>query len=1328
MLAPPPIRPACGGSECVRVFVRVRPKNQKEKEAPAGPDVVMGIRTHPGAAMEPLLVDSSAKSVAIGDPSKDQSDSSTMYTFDGVFGPMSAQQEVFDCVGVQVVSACLEGYNGSIYVYGQTGTGKTFTMLGPPRGRGNDQGLRGLTSRIIENIFHELRTKQRDSEGTFSYMCKISCVEIYREALTDLFDQTGQQLQLRDDIRKGVYVDGLSEHTVYNSKEAELIVRRALVKRHVGSTVMNDQSSRSHCVVMLRVATKLIQSGGVTQTKESSLNLVDLAGSERQQHTVHGRVSGADSQARVKEAGAINKSLSVLTSVIYSLSKARPAAARQSTFTHFRDSKLTFLLRDSLGGNSITSIIATISPSATNFGETLSTIKFAARAKRIKCQAVLNESLTGTVETLTAELEAARRQLAALTAGQAQLRPPIAVNDGGTGAFNSRGGSPTSGEQDGEVRAPEGSSSVLRRRIISLQILLAGSLARERELEEVKAKQHKWAVYWEETAKSLKAFEEAGRSLTDLVTGRAGRQDGEDAEDDDDDDREEEIRLLRALVENHPEKARRELLELELQQQIEDNAALRRQGREIRQEHEARLRAERRRRQSVESNAGSMAGDGLIRTFRSGMLPGRDGGQAVSAAVGATGLRFITESGSDGSPHNQSDFTESDDAESLDGVHLDAGDTGGGPVSDEEEEGEVSGSSIGAEGREMDSVQMRHLKREIRMLLAENEELRQSAHRLESAPTRHQTPEPLEGVAEGSSSFGELGVAPSPEYRFGEIIQASPGLSPSGTPALMRVHREQSPQASPPQAWSAMVPISNECLSSDGEEELKRETRIDPELVREVASLCRDVDTLVEKIRQADTAVVLRSSSGDDFEEIDVEKSLKKSPWLLDEDASNRGPEALNDSPTRQLAQSASMSRIMRYTAATVLNGGGGGMAAGGKAGGMAAAKVKGLSSVQSTPHLSSLLDKRGRGPPPAASREQTRTLSRNANTASSLLRNKSTMSLHAISELELSVFDERTGHMVTTASPRTAAITGSASSAALPTMEEILGEEEGGDEEGVLLRSTKETLKRLLIELELVSSGYQQLSDDFQKLLEDYESKVEECEFFQTQWNQQLTKAEGERSAGAGGGVGKVPQRRLITDPSLSSLISRSSSRLCGRQRPPPSRSGYTGGLESSFMRSTQASRSMRTAADAGAAGTPRAKAAGGGSMLRRDGGIAQEAVVAELHEEMLLRGQALGEGSLESTQTLYCHWQLAFEGSPSMVLASVLNPLVHQGLTASGTGMALCAAGNGKRDVPARRPPVLSASVEMQRSGRLSSQMSNNSSLEIGSTPKSLASYSIR
>ncbi|EER07734.1 Kinesin-II 85 kDa subunit, putative [Perkinsus marinus ATCC 50983] len=1064
MLAP--IRPASStGTECVRVFVRV---------------------------------DSAAKTVSVGDPSNAQNDSGTSYTFDGVFGPTSTQEDVFGMVGSQVAGACLEGYNGSIYVYGQTGTGKTFTMLGPPRGR-------GLTSRIIESIFHELKTKQSGSEGTFSYMCKISCVEIYREALTDLFDPTGQQLQLRDDIRRGVYVEGLSEHTVYDSKEAELIVRRALVKRHVGSTMMNEQSSRSHCVVMLRVATKLSQKGGVTQTKEASLNLVDLAGSERQPSGSHNNrsSSGMESQARVKEAGAINKSLSVLTSVIYSLSK-------QSTFTHFRDSKLTFLLRDSLGGNSITSIIATVSPLAANFGETLSTIKFAARAKRIKCQAVLNESLTGTVESLTAELEAARRQLAALTAGQTQLRVSPGVPDGGTGAFATRGGvgSPSSADDGDGQRAKSGeASSALRRRIISLQILLAGSLARERELEEVKTKQQKWAVYWEETAKSLQAFEDAGSSLTRLVAkDKAGDNGGDDAEEVDD-DREEEIRLLRTLVENHPERARRELLELELQQQLEENAALKREAREMRQEHEEQMRAERRRRQSTESTATISAMDGLSRTLRSGILPGRQSGQAVASAVGgATGLRFITDSVSDGSPQGGSEFTESD-AESIDvAVHL--GDTGGGPLSDDDDEKQ---SGVGEEARgSMESVQIRHLKREIRMLLADIEELRGRCQFAEIP--RQETPAPIEGVQE--DGYGDLGVAPSPEYRFGEIIQASPGLSPHGTPAVLRTRKaDQSPEASPPQSWSQLVPISNERVSSDGDDEEEEATgavKIDSELVREVASLCRDVDALVEKIRQADNALVLRSTpvmevhgdhggvvgeQGDDFEEIDVEKSLKKSPWVIDGDGMSSKGSGTN-SPMRQLAQSASMSRLMRYTAATVMSGQGGVRDN--------ASKLAGLSSIKSTPHLSSLLDKRRRGPPPASSKEQTRTLSKNANTASALLRNKSTRSLHAISELELSVFDERTGYMVTTASPRTAAIAGSASSAALPTMEEILGED-GDEEEEALLRSTKETLKKLLIELELVSNAYQQLSDDFQKLLEDYESKVAECEFFQSQWNQLL-------------------------------------------------------------------------------------------------------------------------------------------------------------------------------------------------------------------------------
>ncbi|KAF4691503.1 hypothetical protein FOZ60_015365 [Perkinsus olseni] len=1260
MLAP--IRPASStGSECVRVFVRVRPRSLKEKSGPTGPDVV--------------AVDAGAKTVAVGDPSNAQSESSAMYTFDGVFGPTSTQEEVFSAVGSQVASACLEGYNGSIYVYGQTGTGKTFTMLGPPRGRGNDQGLRGLTSRIIESIFHELKTKQRDSEGTFSYMCTISCVEIYREALTDLFDHTGQQLQLRDDIRKGVYVDGLSEHTVYDSKEAELIVRRALVKRHVGSTVMNDESSRSHCVVMLRVATKLIQAGGVTQTKESRLNLVDLAGSERQPSSSHGRnSSGAESQARVKEAGAINKSLSVLTSVIYSLSKPRAASARQSTFTHFRDSKLTFLLRDSLGGNSVTSIIATISPLAANFGETLSTIKFAARAKRIKCQAVLNESLTGTVESLTAELETARRQLAALTAGQSQLRVSPTIPDGGTGALGTgRGGSPASTDGEGSGARPGEGSSALRRRIISLQILLA-----ERELEEVKAKQQKWAVYWEETAKSLQAFEEAGRFLTELLAKDQPGADGGGETEVVEEDREEEIRLLRALVENHPEKARRELLELELQQQVEENAALKREGKEMRQEHEAQLRAERRRRQSTESTATMLAtADGLSRTLRSGILPGRESGQAVPASGGATGLRLVLGSSrtarSDGSPHNESDFTESD-AESMDGV-LHLGDTGGGPLSEDGDDDEHSAE----EG----------------MLLAENEELRSQYH--PEAQTRQQTPALVEDDGTQEASYGDLGVAPSPEYKFGENIQASPGVSTlHGTPAAVSKTRkvDESPQASPPQAWSQMVPISNERLSSDGEEEAAGAAKVDPELVREVASLCRDADALVEKIRQADNTVVLRSTPGDDFEEIDVETSLKRSPWVVDVDdaSSGKGSGGGKNSPMRQLAQSASMSRIMRYTAATVMNG------QGNKRG--STAKLAGLSSIQSTPHLSSLLDKRTRGPPPSSSQGQTRTLSKNANTASALLRNKSTMSLHAISELELSVFDERTGHMVTTASPRTAAITGSASSAALPTMEEILGEE-GGDEGEVLMRSTKETLKEDVDRTRVVGKLVCNLSDDFQKLLEDYESKVAECEFFQSQWNQLLKGRES-----------KPQQRGLVTDPSLSSLLSRSSSRLCGRQPPRLASVSDT----TSFMRSTQASRLMRSTEDAVASGTPRARA----MQRHQDGereswGYLEVSVVDGLGRARLRRGET---------------------GGPPRGLSRVNSDSVLP-LTTGIRGEPLPDTRRRFNEVPARlrmaasstasaKRPVVSCSLNIKKGTRLS-QVSDSSLDRGSSTPRSCRSASL-
>ncbi len=204
--------------------------------------------------------------------------------------------------------------------------------------------------------------------SVFNYLIRCSYLEIYNEQIMDLLDPSSVNLHIREDIKKGVYVEGLIEETVSNAQEMMELIARGSRNRHVGSTSMNKESSRSHSVLTTIIETKSMkEGGGVWNIKTSRFHIIDLAGSERQKYT-------GDVGERLKEAGMINKSLSALGNVINSLVDISEGKNRH---VHYRDSKLTFLLRDSLGGNSKTVIIANISPSGVNYGETLSTLKFA---------------------------------------------------------------------------------------------------------------------------------------------------------------------------------------------------------------------------------------------------------------------------------------------------------------------------------------------------------------------------------------------------------------------------------------------------------------------------------------------------------------------------------------------------------------------------------------------------------------------------------------------------------------------------------------------------------------------------------------------------------------------------------------------------------------------------------------------------------------------------------------------------------------------------------------------------------------------------------------
>lgn len=253
--------------------------------------------------------------------------------------------------------------------------------------------------RSFQFIFNQINKMTEENENT-EFLIKCSYLEIYNEKIQDLLEPTASNLQIREDIKKGVYVEALSEEVVSSSNEVVDLIDRGRRNRHVGATDMNQESSRSHSVLTTNIESKTMKDG-LWNVKISRFHIIDLAGSERQKLTNAGG-------ERLKEAGMINKSLSALGNVINSLVEMSEGKVRH---VHYRDSKLTFLLRDSLGGNSKTLIIACVSPASSSHSETLSTLKFAQRAKLIKNKAVINEDSSGTVAILKDEIKRLKAQV-----------------------------------------------------------------------------------------------------------------------------------------------------------------------------------------------------------------------------------------------------------------------------------------------------------------------------------------------------------------------------------------------------------------------------------------------------------------------------------------------------------------------------------------------------------------------------------------------------------------------------------------------------------------------------------------------------------------------------------------------------------------------------------------------------------------------------------------------------------------------------------------------------------------------------------------------------
>ncbi|XP_074236294.1 kinesin-like protein KIF17 isoform X2 [Saimiri boliviensis] len=341
-------------SEAVKVVVRCRPMNQRERELRCQPVVAVDCARGQCCIQNPRAADEPPK----------------QFTFDGAYHVDHVTEQIYNEIAYPLVEGVTEGYNGTIFAYGQTGSGKSFTMQGLP----DPPSQRGIIPRAFEHVFESVQC----AENT-KFLVRASYLEIYNEDIRDLLGaDTKQRLELKEHPEKGVYVKGLSMHTVHSVAQCERIMEAGWKNRSVGYTLMNKDSSRSHSIFTISIEISAVDEWGKDHLRAGKLNLVDLAGSERQSKT------GATGE-RLKEATKINLSLSALGNVISALVDGR------CKHIPYRDSKLTRLLQDSLGGNTKTLMVACLSPADNNYDETLSTLRYANRAKNIRNKPHINE-------------------------------------------------------------------------------------------------------------------------------------------------------------------------------------------------------------------------------------------------------------------------------------------------------------------------------------------------------------------------------------------------------------------------------------------------------------------------------------------------------------------------------------------------------------------------------------------------------------------------------------------------------------------------------------------------------------------------------------------------------------------------------------------------------------------------------------------------------------------------------------------------------------------------------------------------------------------------
>lgn len=326
------------------------------------------------------------------------------WSFDKAAPHFAGQDNLFDDLGTPLLDNAFQGYNNCIFAYGQTGSGKSYSMMG----YGKEYGV---IPRICQSMFQRIDDIQRDKQ--LGCTVEVSYLEIYNERVRDLLNPSSKgNLKVREHPSTGPYVEDLAKLVVRSFDEIENLMDEGNKARTVAATNMNETSSRSHAVFTLTLTQKRHDAETSMDTeKVSRISLVDLAGSERANST------GATG-ARLKEGAEINRSLSTLGRVIAALADVAAGKKKNASMVPYRDSILTWLLKDSLGGNSMTAMIAAISPADLNYEETLSTLRYADSAKRIRNHAIVNEDPNARmIRELKEELGQLRAQLGGGTAG-----------------------------------------------------------------------------------------------------------------------------------------------------------------------------------------------------------------------------------------------------------------------------------------------------------------------------------------------------------------------------------------------------------------------------------------------------------------------------------------------------------------------------------------------------------------------------------------------------------------------------------------------------------------------------------------------------------------------------------------------------------------------------------------------------------------------------------------------------------------------------------------------------------------------------------------------